>query len=58
MANNTLKYKRVNAQMRAEKRKEWNQPNYMPLVYLGIFLLISFIPAIIAFRKRERSSAK
>ncbi len=58
MANNLLKYRRVDAESRAEKRLEWNKPNYMPLVYLGIFLLISFIPAIIAFRKRERSSMK
>ncbi len=58
MANNTLKYKRVNAKERAIKRQEWNKPNYWPLVYLGIFLLISFIPAVIAFRKRERSALK
>ena len=43
MANNTLKYKRVDAKERAKERQEWNKPNYWPLVYLGIFLLISFI---------------
>lgn len=58
MANNTLKYKRVDVKNRVNKRKMWNKPNYWPLVYLGIFLFISFIPAIIAFRKRERSSLK
>ena len=58
MANNLLKYRRVDAESRANKRLEWNKPKYWPLVYLGIFLLISFIPAIVAFRKRERSSIK
>ena len=58
MANNTLKYKRVNAEERNVNREDWNKPNIQPLLYLGIFLLLSFVPAILAFRKRERSSLK
>ena len=58
MANNLLKYKRVNGDKRKIKRQVWNKPNYWPLIFLGFFLLASVIPAVIAFRKRERSTLK
>ncbi len=58
MANNLLKYKRVDAELRQAKREDWNKPNYWPLILLGLFLLLSIIPAMIAFRKRERSTLK
>lgn len=58
MANNVLKYKRVEGEMRQVQREAWNKPNYMPLLFLGIFILISLIPAVLAFRKRERSVLK
>ncbi len=58
MANNLLKYKRVDGELRKQKRAQWNQPNYWPLVLLFMFLLISVIPAVMAFRKRERSAYK
>jgi len=58
MANNLLKYKRVDAEMRQAKRAVWNKPNYWPLIILGIFLLVSLVPAVVAFRKRERSTLK
>ncbi len=58
MANNLLKYKRVDAEERQAQRAAWNKPNYWPLILLGIFLLISLIPAVLAFRKRERSALK
>ena len=58
MANNLLKYKRVDSDLRKEKRAEWNKPIYWPLILLGVFLLISIIPAVLAFRKSERSAYK
>jgi len=58
MANNLLKYKRVDGEARQEKREAWNKPNYWPLIFLGLFLLVSLIPAVIAFRKRERSTLR
>jgi len=43
MANNTLKYKRVDAKLRAEKQKEWNQPIILPLLMFVLFIiLVSF----------------
>ena len=58
MANNLLKYKRVDAELRNERRAQWNHPNYWPIIILFVFLFISFIPAVVAFRKRERSALK
>lgn len=57
MANNTLKYKRIDPATRTEKRKEWNQPVLWPLKWLiGLFLL-SLIPAIFIWWRKERASA-
>ncbi len=58
MANNLLKYRRVVWEDRQVKREAWNKPNYWPLILIGLFLLASLIPAVIAFRKRERSTMK
>jgi len=40
MANNTLKYKRVDAELRANKQKEWNQPQILPLILFVLFMII------------------
>ena len=58
MANNTLKYKRVEGRLRAKKQKEWNQPVLWPVWTLLVLLLLSAIPAIRDFRARERSRAR
>ena len=57
MANNTLKYKRVEPAVRSEKRELWNQPVLWPIKWLiGIFLL-SLIPAVIIWWRKERATA-
>jgi ABC-type transport system substrate-binding protein len=58
MANNTLKYKRVDPQLRAERRAEWNQPVRWPLAVIAILLLVSVAPAWFAYRRRERGAAR
>ena len=58
MANNTLKYKRLDPQLRARSRAEWNPPILWPvLVVLGV-LVVSAIPAYVTHRGRERSAAR
>ncbi len=57
MANNTLKYVRIDPELRAAKRGLWNQPVLWPLVLAGALLAISLIPAFVSFRRRERSTA-
>ena len=58
MANNLLKYKRVDGEHRDRKRAEWNRPNYWPLIILFVLLLASFIPAVFGFYRREHSTLK
>lgn len=36
MANNTLKYRRIDPELRARRQREWNQPHWAPL---GLFVL-------------------
>ncbi|MSQ47291.1 MAG: peptide ABC transporter substrate-binding protein [Deltaproteobacteria bacterium] len=51
---NTLKYKRVDTQLRETRRLAWNKPVTTPLwVALGL-LVASAIPATIALYRRER----
>ncbi|MCK4742807.1 MAG: ABC transporter substrate-binding protein [Sulfuriflexus sp.] len=53
MANNTLKYKRIEPQLRAEKRGAWNKPIKWPLyAMLGLFILI-VLPGVISYRRKE-----
>ncbi|MDH3412931.1 MAG: ABC transporter substrate-binding protein, partial [Gammaproteobacteria bacterium] len=57
MANNGLKYLRIEPALREKLRREWNQPVLWPLV-VG-FLLVggSLVPAVVSFRRRERQTA-
>lgn len=56
MANNTLKYSRIDAIERSEKRKAWNQPLLWPLKWLlGLFLL-TLIPAVFIWWRKERAT--
>lgn len=57
MANNTLKYKRINGDQRREKRLKWNEPILWPIWTLLGLIVVAFIPAIIVYRRRERSAA-
>jgi ABC-type oligopeptide transport system substrate-binding subunit len=54
MANNTLKYLRLDAPRRAERRAAWNRPVLWPVALLLAVLLGSAVPAVIAYRRRER----
>jgi ABC-type transport system substrate-binding protein len=56
MANNTLKYKAIDPVQRQQQREAWNAPVLWPLVALLILLLLSAIPAVIGYRRRERST--
>ena len=53
VASNTLKYQKINPQLRDELRAKWNNPVLWPLVALGLFLLAIFVPLIITYRRRE-----
>lgn len=57
MANNSLKYWRLDTASRAQKRVQWNPPELWPLAALLALLLISAWPAVAAYRRRERRAA-
>jgi hypothetical protein len=57
MANNTLKYKRIDGEARAAAQRAWNRPVLWPVILVLVLLLVSLIPAIRGFRARERSRA-
>ncbi len=53
MANNTLKYKRIDPVLRKEKRAQWNQPVLWPLGLLGLLLVALIVPAVFTYIRRE-----
>jgi oligopeptide transport system substrate-binding protein len=58
IAYNTVKYQRIDPVPRDQKRREWNQPVLWPFG-LGLLVLVAFaLPAVFAWRRRERATAK
>lgn len=57
MANNRLKYARIDTAIRSEKRQQWNQPVFWPLLLVLLLFSALIIPAVIAYRRRIRSTA-
>lgn len=54
MANNTLKYKRIDATLRAKKQQEWNQPVIFPLILLVLFILLMGFLLSLAYKNRQK----
>jgi ABC-type transport system substrate-binding protein len=58
MANNALKYLRVDPALRAERRKQWNTPVVWPLWALAVLLGGILLPALVSHRRREQAAAR
>jgi len=58
MANNRLKYTRIDTQIRAQKRQLWNQPVFWPLIMALVLLLLILLPAIQAFKRRAKETVQ
>jgi oligopeptide transport system substrate-binding protein len=58
MARNNLKYLRVDVDKREAMRAAWNRPVIWPAILLGLLLALSVVPAVLAYRRRERMAAK
>ncbi|MEK6736377.1 MAG: peptide ABC transporter substrate-binding protein, partial [Pseudomonadota bacterium] len=56
ISNNNLKYLRVNTELRALRQHEWNKPVLWPIGVVMMLLILGFVPAIIAYRRRESSA--
>jgi ABC-type transport system substrate-binding protein len=57
MANNTLKYRRIDPAMRREMQSAWNRPVRWPLLLFVAVLLLVIVPAVIGHRRRQRQPA-
>ena len=57
MANNTLKYRRVDPELRERQREAWNHPVLWPIALMLGALAVVIAPAVIAWRRRERTTA-
>lgn len=57
MANNDLKYLRIDDSLRRTRQLAWNQPVYWPLIALTWLLLAVVVPAWRLYRRRQRSGA-
>jgi ABC-type transport system substrate-binding protein len=55
MANNTLKYKKIDAALRVKRQQEWNQPVLFPLILLFIFVLLMAWMLYRAYHNRQKS---
>jgi oligopeptide transport system substrate-binding protein len=56
LSHNNMKYYRIDGNLRAQKRREWNQPVLGPITLVVVVLLASLIPAVMVYRRRERSA--
>ena len=57
VGNNTLKYQRVDANLRQTLRDRWNRPIVWPLGLLAGLLLLVALPAFLGHRRREAATA-
>ncbi|MBA3582329.1 MAG: ABC transporter substrate-binding protein [Gammaproteobacteria bacterium] len=56
MANNTLKYKRIDAARRLEKRTQWNGARIWPLSLLLAALILFILPVVWLYKRQQRSA--
>jgi oligopeptide transport system substrate-binding protein len=54
MANNTLKYQKIDARVRQQKRQQWNAPVLWPLILFAAVVLVMLIPLCVAYWRRDR----
>lgn len=54
MAYNTIKYYRIDPELRDRKRHEWNVPVIWPIGMGIILLIITLLPAWITYRRKEQ----
>lgn len=58
MANNTLKYRRVEPARRLAYQAKWNRAVWWPLLVLLLILLAAALPAVRAYWRRQQAVAK
>jgi len=56
MANNTLKYKRIDPLLRERRRSDWNPPVLWPVGILLLIMIALLACGVAAYRRRERGA--
>lgn len=57
IANNTLKFQKINVALRKQLQDKWNKPVLWPLWILLGFILLILVPLVITYWKRENRSS-
>ncbi len=57
MANNTLKYHRIDPLLRDQLRAKWNKPTIWPIMLLVLFIFLAMLPAVIIYRRKKYQQA-
>jgi oligopeptide transport system substrate-binding protein len=57
MANNTLKYHRIDSLLRDQLRAKWNKPTIWPIMLLVLFIFLAMLPAVIIYRRKKYQQA-
>jgi ABC-type transport system substrate-binding protein len=58
MANNTLKYAKIDVDLRKTSQKKWNQANYKPILIVLFVLVVFSIPVVVTYWRKERTPPK
>lgn len=58
MANNGLKYQRIDPEAREKMRAAWNHPVLWPIAVLLVVLVAVAAPAVASYRRRERARGR
>ncbi|MCL6271730.1 ABC transporter substrate-binding protein [Sansalvadorimonas sp. 2012CJ34-2] len=53
IAQDTLKYLRIDTKQRRQLQREWNKPVIWPLITIAVICLLIVLPAVIAYRRRQ-----
>ena len=56
MANNRLKYTRIDTLERTEKRKHWNHPQWLPVILTLLVFVCLLVSAIHAYRRSAKET--
>jgi ABC-type transport system substrate-binding protein len=57
MANNTLKYRRIDPAGRAARRVDWNPPILWPVVLIVALAIVLLVSGLAVYRRREQGAA-
>ncbi len=58
VGHNTLKYQRIDAALREQRRQEWNRPVIWPMAVVLLVLGLAIWPAWRGYRRRETATAR